>query len=322
MKAKLAVFVGPSLSRAEVKRLAPKALVLPPARQGDVWRVLESQPHAIALIDGVFESEPSVWHHELIAALDSQVAVFGASSMGALRAAELHHEGVVGVGEVFEAYLSGELTDDSEVALLHATAEHGFRPLTVPLVNVRASLTAAVKAKVLSPAVARRLLPESAATHYTQRHWPKQLPAQYRVDVKAADARACLKVAVEFVAAKAPVPRRPPANPSSLVRRARLQAVHGAQLQKHARRADLAELGTRRLLLAAWGRSMGLQPEPAQISRYERALKARVNDAGERRRLAEALATEALMLEHPERLLNDGPSRIEGLYAAMVTAGL
>ena len=34
---------------------------------GDVWRALEDEPRAIALIDGVFEHVPSVWHHELVA---------------------------------------------------------------------------------------------------------------------------------------------------------------------------------------------------------------------------------------------------------------
>ena len=33
------------------------------------------------------------------------------------------------------ALASGEWIDDADVALLHASAEHGFRPLTLPLVN-------------------------------------------------------------------------------------------------------------------------------------------------------------------------------------------
>ena len=78
-------FVGPTLSSAEASRFGCE--VRPPARQGDVWRALLEHPRALVLIDGVFESTPSVWHHELRAALASGIAVFGASSMGALRAA-------------------------------------------------------------------------------------------------------------------------------------------------------------------------------------------------------------------------------------------
>ena len=94
----LIVFLGPSLPSSETRRIA-RCTVLPPARQGDIWRALiEHRPRAIALIDGVFESQPSVWHGEILDALDSGVRVFGASSMGALRAAELQAFGMVGVG--------------------------------------------------------------------------------------------------------------------------------------------------------------------------------------------------------------------------------
>src|SRR5205823_8696241 len=70
---KLVAFLGPSLPAAEAR-----GTVLPPARKGDVWRALvRYRPAAIALIDGVFESEPSVWHHEILDALDAGVRVFG-----------------------------------------------------------------------------------------------------------------------------------------------------------------------------------------------------------------------------------------------------
>ena len=84
--APLVVIVGPSLSAEEARRVAPCTL-LPPARQGDVWRALALRPRALVLLDGVFEAQPSVWHHELLAALEAGVAVFGGASMGALRAA-------------------------------------------------------------------------------------------------------------------------------------------------------------------------------------------------------------------------------------------
>ena len=45
--------------------------------------------------------------------------------MGALRAAELSAHGMVGVGRIFGWYRDGVVVDDSEVALLHADAEHG-----------------------------------------------------------------------------------------------------------------------------------------------------------------------------------------------------
>ena len=46
-RADLVVFAGPSLSAREVRAIAP-CRVLPPARQGDLWRAMELRPRAIA----------------------------------------------------------------------------------------------------------------------------------------------------------------------------------------------------------------------------------------------------------------------------------
>ena len=79
--------------------------------------------------------------------------VFGAASLGALRAAECAPFGMEGVGAIFERCRSGALEDDHELALAYAPRELDYAPLTEPLVNVRATLDAAVAAGV---AVRRR----------------------------------------------------------------------------------------------------------------------------------------------------------------------
>ncbi|HTN51058.1 MAG TPA: TfuA-like protein, partial [Anaeromyxobacter sp.] len=205
----LVAFLGPSLPAAGARRIAP-CRVLPPARAGDVLALLPERPLAIALVDGLFDTVPSVWHHELLAALDAGVAVFGASSMGALRAAELGPHGVIGVGRIFAAYRDGELVDDGEVALLHADGEHGYRPLTLPLVQVRVAAGAARAAGLLGRPGERALVAAGTALHYTERTWPRLIDAARlareargplaaflpRVpDQKAEDARACLREA-------------------------------------------------------------------------------------------------------------------------------
>ena len=105
----IVAFLGPSLPAAEAKGFR----VLPPARQGDVWRAIELRPRAIALVDGVFESQPSVWHQEILDAPDAGIPVIGGASMGALRAAELHTMGMRGVGRIFRWYRDGEVLGDS-----------------------------------------------------------------------------------------------------------------------------------------------------------------------------------------------------------------
>ena len=84
------VFLGPSLSWDEAREILPDATFLPPAKAGDVYLAVKRGATVIAIIDGVFEQVPSVWHKEVLYALSLGVHVFGASSMGALRAAELH----------------------------------------------------------------------------------------------------------------------------------------------------------------------------------------------------------------------------------------
>jgi translation initiation factor 1 (eIF-1/SUI1) len=213
-------FLGPSLSPREARRIAP-CTVLPPARQGDVWRALARRPAAIALVDGRFESTPSVWHHELLDALDAGVAVFGGASMGALRAVELAAHGMVGVGRIFGWYRDGAVEGDDEVALLHAGPEHGFRALTLPLVQVRHAAEAALAAGVLPRATARRLVTAAAEIPYQQRTWRTTLDAAAPLlgpatleraraflpgvpDLKAEDARATIAAAAAFARAVHP----------------------------------------------------------------------------------------------------------------------
>ena len=138
------VFLGPSLSREEAQEIYPDAVYLPPAAMGDVLSAMRKyRPHAIALIDGSFFQTMATYHKELVEALSQGVWVIGASSMGALRAAECAEYGMIGVGAVYEAYASGELEDDDEVALSHVSEEFGYRPVTEAMVDIRASLAAA-----------------------------------------------------------------------------------------------------------------------------------------------------------------------------------
>lgn len=141
-----------------------------PAMQGDLYRAAQERPLCIGLIDGYFECVPAVWHKEILWAMARGVAVFGSSSMGALRAAELADFGMVGVGRVFR-YLRRPLRDDSDVAVLHAPAALGFRPLTEAHVNVHFTLRRAVADGVIPRGLASRLRAISQVTFYKHRTW-------------------------------------------------------------------------------------------------------------------------------------------------------
>jgi hypothetical protein len=166
------VFLGPTLAPAEAA-MHSEANVLPPARQGDIHdAVTRLEARAIGLVDGLWGATPAVWHKEILFALSRGVRVFGAASMGALRAAELRSFGMEGVGAIFAAYAAGELTDDDEVAVAHGPAESNFRPLSEALVNIRHGLELAERAGTIGHVTRGRLLAHAKATFYAERSWP------------------------------------------------------------------------------------------------------------------------------------------------------
>jgi hypothetical protein len=140
MKCKLAIFSGPSLYGLEVEHLAGE-IWLPPVRCGDVVAVVaQHSPKKILIVDGFFHQVLSVWHKEIVYALLKGVVCIGASSMGALRAAEMHRYGMIGVGKIFEMFRDGE-EDDSLVALTCDPTT--YQPLTeAPVGNRQKTLDA------------------------------------------------------------------------------------------------------------------------------------------------------------------------------------
>src|SRR3989338_1860747 len=95
------VYLGPTLSLQEAQQILPDAYYLPPIRCGDILHALRWKPPTILIIDGYFEKTAAVWHKEILAALGQGVQVYGASSMGALRAAELNTFGMIGIGAIY-----------------------------------------------------------------------------------------------------------------------------------------------------------------------------------------------------------------------------
>lgn len=166
---KAIIFLGPSLPLDEAKAVLD-ALYLPPAQQTDLMTAaVNHRPDVIGLIDGVFLQSLSVWHKEILYALDQGIHVYGASSMGALRAAETEAFGMVGIGKVYRLYASGELLDDEEVALGHATADQGYLKISEPMVNVRATFAAVEKAGLLDPATAAQMVAIAKGIYFAER---------------------------------------------------------------------------------------------------------------------------------------------------------
>lgn len=235
---RIALFSGPSLYG---RRPGAPFVAQPPAAAGDLLRLLAGPPCTVVLIDGVFDERPSVWHKEILLLLAHGFRVIGAASMGALRAAELAPFGMIGTGRIFAAYAAGRISGDDEVALAHGLADHDYKPVSLPQVNVRATLAEACHRRVLAVAAARAIRDASAAIPYRDRLWPLVLDAaraidpaaaaalasalpRVEVDQKARDAQAALALATRLCGA-APQPAPPPPMTPFLRRAAQVVGV-------------------------------------------------------------------------------------------------
>ncbi len=163
------VFSGPSIQKTDILEILPNAIILPPAKQGDIYLATKENPQIIALIDGLFEQIPAVWHKEILYALSLGIHVYGSSSMGALRAAELDSLGMVGIGSIYSRYASGELEDDDEVALIHAPASLDFQAISRAMVDLRYDIKTATQANLLEPDEAIWLLKQLKSLWYPDR---------------------------------------------------------------------------------------------------------------------------------------------------------
>lgn len=183
------VFTGPTLSAEEAAAELP-AVYLPPASQGDVYRIALRNPQAIGIIDGYFERVPVVWHKEILWAMAQGIHVFGSASMGALRAAELGSLGMEGVGRIYEDYRDGILEDDDEVAVAHGLAEIDFRCLSEAMVNIRATLASAEAAGLIAPSTHAALVRIAKALVYPERSYPRLLRQAIEESLPAEELRA------------------------------------------------------------------------------------------------------------------------------------
>lgn len=303
------VFLGPSLSLAEARELCPDAEFRPPVRFGDLYALACDPPGQVLIVDGVFYDATPVWQREILELLQEGWRVLGAASMGALRALELAPYGMLGLGTVFDWYRSGKIEGDDEVALMHGPAEMGYRPLTLPLVDVRHVLAGLEKQGALSPAHTARVL--RAFKHMgfqTRTHGAlvdlmraegadiaavRDRLSDRAHSLKAQDTRLALGVLAGRLRSPAspvrwPVPTLPPVHPEAALQR-QVHPLAGTSLQvadalrAMAQRPEDLERPVReshrRWFLCDWARISGHGPGAAERRAFAGRHAARLADA-------------------------------------------
>jgi hypothetical protein len=159
------VYLGPTLSREAAEKVL-KAEYLPPICRGDLARLREDVGF-VGIVDGEFYQSLAVSPKELLPLLRRGVKVFGASSMGALRAAETYNLGTIGIGKVFAMFRDGVLDGDDEVALVYEPET--YRKLSEPLVNLRCALAMAAEAKIIDEEERDRLVLQMKSCYFPER---------------------------------------------------------------------------------------------------------------------------------------------------------
>jgi hypothetical protein len=159
------VFLGPTLAREDAERVLD-ADYLPPICRGDLAKLPE-HVRFVGIVDGEFYQSLSVSPKEVLQLLRRGVTVLGASSMGALRAAETWKLGTIGVGQIFTMFRDGILDADDEVALVYE--RDTCRKLSEPLVNLRAALDLAAAAGVIDEKEKNDLLLRMKSLYFPER---------------------------------------------------------------------------------------------------------------------------------------------------------
>jgi hypothetical protein len=162
------IFAGPSFPPS-ARPANPAIEWRPPVRRGDLYLAALQRPRLIGVVDGYFESVPTVWHKEILWALAQGIHVYGAASIGALRATELADFGMIGIGLVYRQFRSGVLIDDDEVAVLHGPPEVDYVPVTEAMVNVRTTVDSALQAGIVEPKEAAILTGAAKSLFYKDR---------------------------------------------------------------------------------------------------------------------------------------------------------
>jgi TfuA protein len=160
------VFVGPSCHESLASRVLT-AQYHPPAKRGDLQRVHAAGASVIVLIDGCIVHGYPPSPMEIGAILNAGVRVFGAASLGALRAVELRGMGMIGSGWVFQQYVSRRIDADDEVVVLFDPATSS--PRTIPLVQIRFACQAMVSAGLISERQSSRLVSGLATLCFDER---------------------------------------------------------------------------------------------------------------------------------------------------------
>ena len=175
---KVIIYAGLSIPFDEAKEILDSSddievIYKRPIQRGDLSQALKENPNIIGIIDRVFHQNSAVGHKEILNVMKKGIKVFGASSMGALRASELDTLGMTGIGYVYNQYASGEVDSDDDVAVM--LDGDTLEALSEPLINMKYVFTNAASENIITSDEKDELLSIAKETFYPKRNYAETL---------------------------------------------------------------------------------------------------------------------------------------------------
>ena len=175
---KILIYTGLSIPFDEARQILDSSddvevIYKRPIKRGDLGHDIKENPDIIGIIDGVFHQNSAVGHREILDVMKRGVKVFGASSMGALRASELDSLGMQGIGHCYNQYASGIIDSDDDVAVM--LDSESLEALSVPLISMDYVFANAVSENILTQDEKDELVEISKSTFYPKRNYANTL---------------------------------------------------------------------------------------------------------------------------------------------------
>ena len=178
------IFLGPSLSHEKARKIF-QADFRGPAKKGDLLRASGDIDDStiVCLVDALFLQDypPSpIEVYQFM--LNKNIKLYGAASLGALRAVELEKFGMIGMGKIFELYKKGKLTADDEIAVTFVEGEHQLQ--SEAMIDIRFNLFLAHRMGIINEITKKTIAKVAKNIYFPYRNYTdildqtqKQYPA-------------------------------------------------------------------------------------------------------------------------------------------------
>ncbi len=165
-------YLGLSLDKESALKILPNAYIAPPIRRGNLVQDIKNGIGVIIIIDGTFHQNLAVAPDEIRDALCCGVKVYGASSMGAMRASELQDFGMIGYGRIFDHIVASTAFRDDFLAQVFSNDDGKITKLSYPYIDFHMNILELERRKLITVRELTKLLAIYANIYYADRCWP------------------------------------------------------------------------------------------------------------------------------------------------------